>query len=166
MYRTLKKFFDFCNEKERKQFYLSIVLSVLNAMFIAARIPAVYIVVRAALENNMSLNTAYIAAGIILLSIILQTLITMKTTMLQTEAGYNTAALKRVEIAEHLRYVPMGYFNSEGLGKVTSVATNTMESLSGMATRCVMMVSKGVITTFMIIFFMFFFHINWINNII
>lgn len=160
MYRTLKKFFDFCNEKERKQFYLSIVLSVLNAMFIAARIPAVYIVVRAALENNMSLNTAYIAAGIILLSIILQTLITMKTTMLQTEAGYNTAALKRVEIAEHLRYVPMGYFNSEGLGKVTSVATNTMESLSGMATRCVMMVSKGVITTFMIIFFMFFFDVR------
>ena len=96
MYRTLKKFFDFCNEKERKQFYLSIVLSVLNAMFIAARIPAVYIVVRAALENNMSLNTAYIAAGIILLSIILQTLITMKTTMLQTEAGYNTECPSRV----------------------------------------------------------------------
>lgn len=81
----------------------------------------------------------------------------MKTTMLQTRAGYNTASIKRMEIAEHLRYVPMGYFNSEGLGKVTSIATNTMESMSGMASRCVMVVSKGVITSTVIIVSMFFF---------
>ena len=126
MLRTLKKFFDFCGEKERKQFYLSIFLSVFNAFFIALRIPAIYIVIKAILEESLSKNTAYTAVGIIILSIILQTLVTMKTTMLQTRAGYNTASLKRIEIAEHLRYVPMGYFNSEGLGKVTSIATNTM----------------------------------------
>ncbi len=157
MYRTLKKFFDFCGEKERKQFYLSIILSVFNAFFIAARIPAVYVVLKAALEENLSVKEAYMAAGIIALSIVLQTAVTMKTTMLQTRAGYNTASIKRMEIAEHLRYVPMGYFNSEGLGKVTSVATNTMESLSGMASRCVMMVCKGTITTIVIVFCMFFF---------
>ncbi len=157
MFRTLKKFFDFCGEKERKQFYLSIFLSVFNAFFIAMRIPAVYFVVRAILGDGLSVSVAYIATGIMIASIILQTLITMQTTMLQTRAGYNTASLKRIEIAEHLRYVPMGYFNSEGLGKVTSIATNTMESLSGMASRCVMMVSKGMITTFVIVLSMFFF---------
>lgn len=157
MFRTLKKFFDFCGEKERKQFYLSIFLSVFNAFFIALRIPAIYVVIKAILEDSLSVNTAYTAVGIIIASILLQTLVTMKTTMLQTRAGYNTSSLKRMEIAEHLRYVPMGYFNSEGLGKVTSIATNTMESLSGMASRCVMMVSKGMITTFVIVFSMFFF---------
>lgn len=157
MFRTLKKFFDFCGEKERKQFYLSIFLSVFNAFFIALRIPAIYVVIRAILEERLSVNTAYTAVGIIIASIILQTLVTMKTTMLQTRAGYNTASLKRMEIAEHLRYVPMGYFNSEGLGKVTSIATNTMESLSGMASRCVMMISKGMITTLVIVLSMFFF---------
>ncbi|MCR5233642.1 MAG: ABC transporter ATP-binding protein/permease [Lachnospiraceae bacterium] len=157
MFRTLKKFFDFCGEKERKQFYLSIFLSVFNAFFIALRIPAIYVVINAILEDSLSVNTASTAVGIIIASIILQTLVTMKTTMLQTRAGYNTSSLKRMEIAEHLRYVPMGYFNSEGLGKVTSIATNTMESLSGMASRCVMMISKGMITTFVIVFSMFFF---------
>ncbi len=157
MFRTLKKFFDFCGLKERKQFYFSIILSVLNAFFIALRIPAIFVVIKAILEEGLSVNTAYVAMGIIITSIILQTIVTMKTTMLQTRAGYNTASLKRMEIAEHLRYVPMGYFNSEGLGKVTSIATNTMESLSGMATRCVMMISKGMITTFVIVFSMFFF---------
>ena len=155
MYRTLKKFFDFCREAERKQFYLSIFLGVFNAIFIAMRIPAVYVVIRAVLEGTLSESEAYIAAGLMLASIVLQILVSMKTTMLQTRGGYNTAALKRMEIAEHLRYVPMGYFNREGLGKVTSIATNTMENLSGIATRCVMVVSKGIITTLVIILSMF-----------
>ncbi|MBQ8959905.1 MAG: ABC transporter ATP-binding protein [Ruminococcus sp.] len=159
MFRTLKKFFDFCAEKERKQFYLSIFLGVFNALFIAMRIPAVYVVIKALLEGGLSKKTAYTAAGIIAASIVLQTAVSMKTTMLQTRGGYNTASFKRMEIAEHLRYVPMGYFNSEGLGKVTSIATNTMENLSGIATRCVMVVTKGIITTLVIIASMFVF--NW-----
>ncbi len=158
MFRTLKKFFDFCGEKERKQFYCSIFLGVFNALFIAMRIPAVYVVIKALLEGGLSNNTAYAAAGIIAASIILQTIVSMKTTMLQTRGGYNTASFKRMEIAEHLRYVPMGYFNSEGLGKVTSIATNTMENLSGIATRCVMVVTKGIITTLVIIASMFVFN--------
>ncbi|MBP3857522.1 MAG: ABC transporter ATP-binding protein [Ruminiclostridium sp.] len=161
MYRTLKKFFDFCAEKERKQFYFSIFLGVFNAFFIAMRIPAVYVVVKALLEGGLSPETAYISAGIIAASVILQTIVSMKTTMLQTRGGYNTTAFKRLSIAEHLRYVPMGYFNSEGLGKVTSIATNTMENLSGIATRCVMVITKGIITTFVIVAFMFFFNV-WI----
>lgn len=162
MYRTLKKFFDFCGEKERRQFYLSIFLGVFNALFIALRIPAVYVVIKAILEGGLSKKTAFAAAGIIAASIILQTITSMKTTMLQTRGGYNTSSFKRLEIAEHLRYVPMGYFNSEGLGKVTSIATNTMENLSGIATRCVMVVTKGIITTLVIIAFMFFFNV-WIG---
>ena len=157
MFRTLKKFFDFCGEKERKQFYFSIFLGVFHALFVAMRIPAVFVVVKAILEGGLSKQTAYTAAVIIVASILLQTLVSLKTTMLQTRGGYNTASLKRMEIAEHLRYVPMGYFNSEGLGKVTSIATNTMDNLSGIATRCVMVVTKGIITTLVIIASMFFF---------
>lgn len=160
MLRTIKKFFDFCAEKERKQFYLAIFLGVFNAFFAAERIPAIYIVIKGIIEDNLSMRDAYIAVVIMISSIFFQTFVSMKTTMLQTRAGYNTASIKRMEIAEHLRYVPMGYFNSEGLGKVTSIATNTMESLSGMASRCVMVVSKGVITSAVIIFSMFFFDIR------
>ena len=53
--------------------------------------------------------------------------INMKATMLQTRAGYRACANKRIEIAEHLRYLPMGWFNDNSLGEVTSVTTNTME---------------------------------------
>ena len=70
--------------------------------------------------------------------------------MLQCEAGYDTAAGKRIEIAEHLRYLPMGYFNKNSLGYITSVTTNTMEQLGEVATRVVMQTTQGVLTTLLI----------------
>ena len=77
--------------------------------------------------------------------------------MLQTEAGYDTCARKRVEIAEHLRYLPMGYFNQNSLGQISSVATNTMQMLENVATRVIMQVSEGLLTTSLIILMLFFF---------
>ena len=77
--------------------------------------------------------------------------------MLQTEAGYDTCARKRVEIAEHMRYLPMGYFNENSLGQITSVTTNVMENLENVATRVVMLVCEGLLTTSLIIVMLFFF---------
>ena len=43
-----------------------------------------------------------------MISLIITIAINMKATMLQTRAGYRACANKRIEIAEHLRYLPMG----------------------------------------------------------
>ncbi|MBQ1728460.1 MAG: ABC transporter ATP-binding protein, partial [Treponema sp.] len=79
------------------------------------------------------------------------------TAMWQCEGGYRTCANKRIEIAEHLRYLPMGYFNNNSLGEITSVTTNTMELLGDIATRAVMMVLQGLLDTSLIIVMIFFF---------
>nr|MCR5699366.1 ABC transporter ATP-binding protein/permease [Treponemataceae bacterium] len=52
---------------------------------------------------------------------------------------------------EHLRYLPMGYFNSNSLGEITSVTTNTMEAMGDVATRAVMMVLQGLLDTALIV---------------
>lgn len=62
-----------------------------------------------------------------------------------------------MEIAEHMRYLPMGYFNANSLGAITSVTTNTMESLADVASRIVMMVSEGLLSTLVITIMIFFF---------
>lgn len=77
--------------------------------------------------------------------------------MLQTEGGYDTCARKRVEIAEHMRYLPMGYFNEKSLGQITSVTTNVMQNLENVATRVIMMVCEGLLTTSLITVMLFFF---------
>ena len=147
MLNILKKFFDFCTVADRKKFYQSIYLGIIKSFIIALRIPAIGLVVMGLIEKNLSMQTFWLALGIMLVSTVLNVWITLKITMLQTEAGYHTCAQKRIEIAEHMRYLPMGYFNQNSLGKITSVTTNTLEGLSDVATRVVMMTVQGFLTT-------------------
>jgi len=147
MFKILKNFFDFCNPEDRKRFYSSIVLSLLQAIFEALKIPAIACMVKALLENNVSSKTCLTCLGIMLVSIIGSGIFKSKATMLQTEGGYNTCAEKRMHIAEHLRYLPMGYYNENGLGRIMSVTTNTMQNLENVATRVVMLVCSGLLST-------------------
>ena len=146
MLNILKKFFDFCTAEDRRKFYQSIYLGVIKSFIIALRIPAIGLVVMGLIEKNLSMQTFWLALGIMLVSTVLNVWITLKITMLQTEAGYHTCAQKRIEIAEHMRYLPMGYFNQNSLGKITSVTTNTLEGLSDVATRVVMMTVQSFLT--------------------
>ena len=155
MLSTLKKFFDFCTEEDRKKFYISVCLGVLKAFIVAFRIPAIGLVVMAIINNDVSMQTVWLSLGIMLLSVILNIWISLKITMLQTEAGYHTCTHKRIEIAEHMRYLPMGYFNQNSLGQITSVTTNTLESLADVATRVVMMTLEGFLTAGTITVFVF-----------
>ena len=151
MLSIYKKFFDFCGEKNKKKFKISIFFGVLKAFFEALRVPATYVMIKAVIENNVTLNTCLASLGIMLVSIVGVTLLRSKSMMLQTEAGYETAANKRIEIAEHLKYLPMGYFNENSLGYITSVTTNTMEVLGDTATKVIMITTEGLLTTILII---------------
>ncbi|RHE64602.1 ABC transporter ATP-binding protein [Streptococcus gordonii] len=155
MLNILKKFFDFCTAEDSRKFYQSIYLGIIKSFIIALRIPAIGLVVMGLIEKNLSMQTFWLALGIMLISTILNVWITLKITMLQTEAGYHTCAQKRIEIAEHMRYLPMGYFNQNSLGKITSVTTNTLEGLSDVATRVVMMTVQGFLTTGLITILVF-----------
>ncbi|AGU77712.1 ABC transporter ATP-binding protein [Streptococcus intermedius] len=155
MLNILKKFFDFCTSEDRRKFYQSIYLGVIKSFIIALRIPAIGLVVMGLIEKNLSMQTFWLALAIMLVSTVLNVWITLKITMLQTEAGYHTCAQKRIEIAEHMRYLPMGYFNQNSLGKITSVTTNTLEGLSDVATRVVMMTVQGFLTTGLITILVF-----------
>ena len=157
MFKVLKNFFDFCNAEDRKRFYASIVLSLFQAMFEALKIPAIACMVKALLEENVTSKTCLTCLGIMLVSIIGSGAFKSKATMLQTEGGYNTCAEKRMQIAEHLRYLPMGYYNENSLGRIMSVTTNTMQSLENIATRVVMIVCSGLLSTAVITLMLLFF---------
>ena len=157
MFRTLKKFFAFCGEENRKMFVASIWLGVISAICSAMRIPATAIVIRALLCGDVTMTTLWTSLGIIVGSLVVTIAINMKSTMLQTRAGYRACANKRIEIAEHLRYLPMGWFNDNSLGEVASVTTNTMENMANVATRVVMVTTRGFLTSGIIAVMMFVF---------
>ena len=157
MVKIISRFFAFCGEENRRRFHQSILLGVLQAFFEALKIPAIACMVRALLRGSVMSQDILLSFGIMLLSIVGSGLIKAKSIMLQTEGGYDTCAKKRVEIAEHMRYLPMGYFNEKSLGQITSVTTNVMENLENVATRVIMMVCEGLLTTALIIVMLFFF---------
>ncbi len=160
MVDIIQRFFDFCGEENRKKFKLSIGLGVIQAFFEALKIPAIACMVKALIAQNVTTKDILLSFGIMLVSILGAGLIKAKATMLQTEAGYDTCARKRVEIAEHMRYLPMGYFNEKSLGQITSVTTNVMENLENVATRVVMLVCEGLLTTSLIILMLMFYDVR------
>ena len=147
MLEILKKFFHFCDERERKEFYRSIVLGVVAALLSALKLPAIAVCLQAILTGGMTTKAILLSLAIMLVSVVSSSLLKYRATALQTDAGYCTTANKRVQIAEHLRYLPMGYFNENSLGAITSVTTNTMDNLSGLATRVTMFVTEGIVST-------------------
>ncbi len=162
MFETLIKFFKFCDAENRKKFTGSIIVGIFNSLFMALRIGAVAVMLRGVIATAIDgqpfeKSTIWLSFAIMCVSIVGGVITRKVTAMWQCEGGYRTCAQKRVEIAEHLRYLPMGYFNDNSLGEITSVTTNTMESMGDVATRAVMMVFQGLLDTSLIILMLFFF---------
>ena len=162
MFGTLIKFFKFCDKENRNKFTGSIFVGILNSFFMALRIAAVAVMLRGVIGKAIDglpfeTKTIWLSFAIMCVSIIGGVITRKVTAMWQCEGGYRTCAKKRIEIAEHLRYLPMGYFNENSLGEITSVTTNTMESVGDVATRAVMMVFQGLLDTSLIIVMLFFF---------
>lgn len=162
MFETLIKFFKFCDEENRKKFTGSIIVGIFNSLFMALRIAAVAVMLRGVIGTAIyklpfETKTIWISFGIMCVSIVGGIITKKVTAMWQCEGGYRTCAKKRIEIAEHLRYLPMGYFNKNSLGEITSVTTNTMEAVGDIATRAVMMVFQGLLDTALIVVMLFFF---------
>ena len=162
MFETLIKFFKFCDTENRRKFYGSIIVGIFNSLFMALRIGAVAVMLGGLIDTavygkTFETKTIWLSLAIMGVSMLGGIITKKTTTMWQCEGGYRTCCNKRIEIAEHLRYLPMGYFNKNSLGEITSVTTNTMELVGDVATRAVMMVMQGLLDSALIICMIFFF---------
>lgn len=157
MFEILAKFFRFSGKENSKKFKLSMVLGIVEALASAMKIPAImYILIGLMGGEPMG---KYIRGSLVIMvvAIVISAFCKRYSTVLQTEGGYNASAFMRIKIAEHLRYLPMGYFNSKSIGEISSVTTNTMEALGDIATRVVMITTQGILETAMIVLMLFLF---------
>ena len=146
MFEILAKFFKFSGKENENKFKLSIVIGLVEALASAMKIPAImYVLIGLMSKESMG---KYIIGSIAIMGIAVAVDIICKrfSTVLQTEGGYNASAFMRIKIAEHLRYLPMGYFNSNSIGEISSVTTNTMEVLGDIAARVVMLTTQGILS--------------------
>ena len=160
MIEILTKFFKFSGKENSKKFKKSILIGIFDALATAMKIPAIMYILIGILNGERM--EKYILGSIVIMIISASVSVICKrySTVLQTEAGYSAASFARIQIAEHLRYLPMGYFNENSLGEISSVTTNTMEALGDIATRVVMLTTQGILETLMIVLMLFFFDVR------
>ena len=155
MIETLKKIWRFAGD-ERKNINSSLLVGLINAIFRMLEIGAIYIVVQALLTKQASSTPAWIALGLILASILGVAVTKYFSQLQQTHAGYFMAANKRIDIANRLKSVPMGYFNENSLGEITGVSTTILDNVETVAPMVLVEILGGLINasvfTVMILF--------------
>lgn len=151
MFEILAKFFRFSGKENSRKFRLSVVIGLVEALASAMKVPAMMYILMGLMSGEAM--GKYITGSLLMMggAIIIGIVCKRYSTVLQTEAGYNAAAFTRIRIAERLRYLPMGYFNANSIGEISSVTTNTMEALGDVATRVVMLTLQGILETSMIV---------------
>lgn len=97
-----------------------------------------------------------LAALVLGILLVLQSVFQHAADRLQSTAGYELFADKRMELADHLRRLPMGYFSTGNLGKVSSVLSTDMvfveeHSMTILADVASNVFSQAVITVFMLV---------------
>ena len=151
MFEILAKFFRFSGKENSRKFRLSVVIGLAEALASAMKVPAMMYILMGLMSGEAM--GKYITGSLLMMggAIIIGIVCKRYSTVLQTEAGYNAAAFTRIRIAERLRYLPMGYFNANSIGEISSVTTNTMEALGDVATRVVMLTLQGILEASMIV---------------
>ena len=78
------------------------------------------------MEKRANISTCIISAAILFLFLVLQSVFTALLNKYQAMAGYDLFADKRIELGNHLRKLPMGYFTEGNIGEISTVLSNDM----------------------------------------
>ena len=76
------------------------------------------------------------------------------------DANFSMAGRKRTEVGDTLRHLPMGYFNENSLGEVTSVMTNQLDVMQNLGGLLYMTIVGGLAFSCIIVVFLLFLDIR------
>ena len=151
MIEALHKIFLFAGA-EKKNIYRSIFVGFLKACFNMLRIVAIYVIIDALAGGNLSSGPALTAFLLMLVSILGMTFTRNISLLQQTHASFFMSANKRLEIADRLKKVPMGFFNENSVGEITGVSTTVLETVENIGANVLVLVLGGLINT--VLFFL------------
>ena len=146
MFDAYRRFFAFAG-KQAGTWKKGLVFEFLRSIFEAFQFIALLIVLRALVEQNMTAATAWVAFGTMAVSVAGAALFWYLAHNSEGQANYRMCGDKRIHIGERMKYMPMGYFNSQSLGALTAAATTTMEEIEGMSFAVIARTVVGIIRT-------------------
>lgn len=137
---------------------LAWVTSFLKAMFQNAPLMAAVVLINALVGGRTDVGTVWATAGVLVVLLVAQSACQYATDRLQSAAGYEMFAEKRLGLAGHLRRLPMGYFTAGNLGKISSVLSGDMVFAEEHAMRVMASITSDLFSQVVIIAFLFVLH--------
>ena len=105
-------------------------------------------------KRNTSQTFLYVGIGLVLV-VLLQAVVHFLSDKLQSAAGFMIFADKRMELGNHLRKLPMGYFTAGNLGKINSVLSSDMAFIEEVSMSTIANMMSYVLSTLVLTVFMF-----------
>jgi ATP-binding cassette subfamily B protein len=112
--------------KYQGRIYGAMVLSFLKGMLMKVPAIAVFLIVSAFLDGQLTKKACIFAAIALVGSVAVQAVFQNLADRLQSAAGYMIFADMRMKLGEHLRRLPMGFFTEGNIGRISSVLSTDM----------------------------------------
>ncbi|WP_019177610.1 ABC transporter ATP-binding protein [Methanomassiliicoccus luminyensis] len=146
MLGSLRKIYDFAG-KNRYRLTRSIVFGVLSSFFNVLMLLAIAVVLSALIDGSIGTGTALLSLAVMIVSICGKFAFGYFGDYNKNASGWQMCADKRIEIGDRMKYMPMGYFNQNNLGKISSAVTTTMFDIEVIAPMLMETVIHGIIHT-------------------
>ncbi|MEG0379837.1 MAG: ABC transporter transmembrane domain-containing protein, partial [Eubacterium sp.] len=147
MIQTLKKIWAFAGT-EKRNINKSVLLGFIYALFSMLEVGAIFLILSRIFEGDKTPENALSALGLLVASILGKASMRYFSQLQQTHAGYFMTANKRIQIADKLKRVPMGYFNENSLGELTGASTTVLDTVETVAPMILVNVLSGLINSF------------------
>ena len=148
MIQLIKRLLDFSG-KQRKNLIASFVFSLLDSVFEMMPIMAILTVLSGLLSaaegGVMPVSTLWVSFTIMVVSIAGRIFFNNLSCIRRTLGSFSMCSEKRLEIGEHMKHVPMGYFNENRLGEIVAAVTTTLGDIENNAVMVLEKVAGGFI---------------------
>lgn len=139
----------------RGRIQLAFLFSVIEA--ILSKMPILYaiLVINKLYYKTLETKDCIYIGLLVLITLFLQIIVYHARDRLQSGAGYLLFSDKRLELGNHLRRLPMGYFTEGNIGKISSVLSSDMAYVEEQVMHKIATILSFAFSSFILIIFMF-----------
>ncbi|MSD28270.1 ATP-binding cassette domain-containing protein [Faecalibacterium sp. BIOML-A3] len=119
-----------------------------------------FIVLAGFADNTLTGKTCLFVGLGLLAVVVVQTVVHYLSDRLQSAAGFMIFADKRMELGNHLRKMPMGYFTSGNIGKISSVLSTDMVFIEEVAMSTLGNMMGYLLSSLILLVFMFYLNVQ------
>lgn len=144
-------------ENYKYRIYWAAVFAFLKSVLAKSAIVVTFVLISGFIEGDVTGRTCFWAGLALILSIVLQCVFQNAADRLQSAAGFEIFSDMRLQLGEHLRRMPMGFFTEGNIGRISSVLSTDMNFIEENLMMLLADLMSEIFSAAIFVVFMFFF---------